>query len=113
MDKRILDLGRSLEGYDSKCITPYMHILVYHVPQLMKMYGGIKQFTGQGVEKTNDDIKLIYHRKTNKHAATSEALRVRYRKYLYRKCSRIKRKYNKKKSSVLGWRRKTTRFSEI
>lgn len=42
------------------------------------------QFTGQGVEKTNDDIKLIYHRKTNKHAATSEALRVRYRKYLYR-----------------------------
>lgn len=108
-----LDLGRSLEGYDSKCITPYMHILVYHVPQLMKMYGGIKQFTGQGVEKTNDDIKLIYHRKTNKHAATSEALRVRYRKYLYRKCSRIKRKYNKKKSSVLGWRRKTTRFSEI
>lgn len=91
-----LDLGRSLEGYDSKCITPYMHILVYHVPQLMKMYGGIKQFTGQGVEKTNDDIKLIYHRKTNKHAATSEALRVRYRKYLNRKCSRIKRKYNKK-----------------
>jgi hypothetical protein len=33
-----------------------------------------KQFTGQGVEKSNDDIKMIYHRKTNKHCATAEAL---------------------------------------
>jgi hypothetical protein len=35
-----------------------------------------KQFTGQGVEKSNDDIKMIYHRKTNKHCATAEAYTV-------------------------------------
>jgi len=29
---------------------------------------------GQGVEKSNDDIKLSYHRWTNKHSATAESL---------------------------------------
>jgi len=28
--------------------------------KMMKMYGGIKQVTGQGVEKSNEDIKIIY-----------------------------------------------------
>ncbi|KAK3082818.1 hypothetical protein FSP39_006271 [Pinctada imbricata] len=90
-----VSLSSSLEGYDSKNVTPYMHILVYHVPHLLQKYGSIKQFTGQGVEKCNDDIKLIYHRKTNKHDATAEALRNRCRKHLLRSCARIKRKYTK------------------
>jgi hypothetical protein len=70
-------LSEHLEGYDSKSITPYIHVMVYHVPKMLKTYGSIKQFTDQGVEKSNDDIKMIYHRKTNKHCATAEALRVR------------------------------------
>jgi hypothetical protein len=36
----------------------------------------MKQFTGQGVEKSNDDIKLIYHRRTNKYSAIAESLLV-------------------------------------
>ena len=100
---KFLSLGKYLEGYDSSSITPYMHIMVYHVPKMLKTFGSIKQFTGQGVEKSNDDIKLIYHRGTNKHSAIAEALRVRRRKYLLKQRARIKRKYNKLNLRVLGW----------
>jgi hypothetical protein len=78
--KWVLDfrsLSEHHEGYDSKSITSYIHVMVHHVPKMLKTYGSIKQFTGQGVEKSNNDIKMIYHRKTNKHCATAEALRVR------------------------------------
>jgi hypothetical protein len=96
--KWVLDfrsLSEHLEGYDSKSITPYIHVMVYHVPKMLKTYGSIKQFTGQGVEKSNDDIKMIYHRKTNKHCATAEALRVRQRKNMLKQHARVKRKYGK------------------
>ena len=29
-------------------MTPYMHTLAYHVPHFVKLYGNIKQFSGQG-----------------------------------------------------------------
>ena len=60
---------------------------------MLKTYGSIKQFTGEGVEKSNDDIKLINHRKTNKHCATAEALRVRQRKNMLKQYTRVERKY--------------------
>ena len=56
--------------------------MVFHVPEIMKKFKSLKIFSGQGVEKLNDDIKMIYHRKSNKHDATSEAIKVRYRKRL-------------------------------
>jgi hypothetical protein len=62
---------------------------------MLKTYGSIKQFTGQGVQKSNDDIKMIYHRKTNKHCATVEALRVRQRRNMLKQYARVKRKYGK------------------
>ena len=37
-----------------------MHCLVYHVPFFTKMYGQLLRFSGQGVEKTNDDIRKNY-----------------------------------------------------
>jgi hypothetical protein len=43
------------KGFDS--VTPYMHCLVYHVPLFTKKYGKLLRFSGQGVEKINDDIK--------------------------------------------------------
>lgn len=67
-------LSHILEGFDNKNVKPYMHIMVYHVPKLLKTFTSIKQFTGQGVEKCNDDIKMIYHRKSNKHDPTAESL---------------------------------------
>lgn len=88
-------LSEHLEGFDSKSITPYMHVFVYHMPKMLKTYCSIKQLTGQGVEKCNDDKKIIYHRKTNKHSTTTKALRVRQRKYMLKQYSSIKRKYRK------------------
>ena len=44
----ILDLrslSEHLKGYDSKNITPYIHVMVYHVPKMLKAYENIKQFT--------------------------------------------------------------------
>jgi hypothetical protein len=37
------------------------------------------RFSGQGVEKINDDIKQNHHSKTNKWDATVDALQVRYK----------------------------------
>jgi hypothetical protein len=52
------------KGFDS--VTPYMHCLVYHVPFFTKKYGKLLRFSGQGLEKINDDIKKNHHSKTNK-----------------------------------------------
>lgn len=32
-------------------VTPYMHILVYHVPNFVDKYGNVKQFSCQGMLK--------------------------------------------------------------
>ena len=101
-----LRLSKFSEGYDRKSVTPYMHIMIYHVPYFLKKYRSLKQFTGQGVEKVNDDIKLIYHRKTNRHNTTEDALRVRARKNLNRNYARIKRKYLKKNDNFWKGRKR-------
>ncbi len=93
--KDFLLVGNKVEGYTKACITPYMHVMVYHIPYFLKRFGSIKQFTGQGVEKSNDDIKIVYFRKSNKHDATAQALKVRFRKALLYKCRKVKRKYRK------------------
>jgi hypothetical protein len=50
-----LALG-SLGRKDFHSVTPYMHCLAYHVPCFTKKYGQLLRFSGQGVEKINDDI---------------------------------------------------------
>ena len=51
-----------------------MHILCHHVPRFLKQEMAIKRFTGQGIEKISDIVRSIYHNKSNKHDACSEAL---------------------------------------
>ena len=89
------------KGFDS--VTPYMHCLVYHVPFFTKKYGKLVRFSGQGVEKINDDVKKIHHSKTNKWDATLDALQVRKRieHLTSENCEREKRKYSK--TSDLYW----------
>jgi hypothetical protein len=77
----------------------------------MKTCKSQKICSGQGIEKLNDDIKMIYHRKSNKHDATAEAMKVVFRKRLLaQQCPRIKRKYQK--HNVKFWTRggKTSLF---
>ncbi|CAB4015118.1 Hypothetical predicted protein [Paramuricea clavata] len=71
---RNLALGGTLEGYAKANITPYIHSMVYHVPRFMKMHNGVKQFSGQGVEKLNDTCRRIHLEKSNKWDAAKHVL---------------------------------------
>ena len=44
----ILQLGVYCDGYEKSCVTPYMHILVFHVPDFIKNNRNIRQFNCQG-----------------------------------------------------------------
>ena len=41
-------LGDQYQGYQRKYVTPYMHAFVFHVPDMMRHFGSLKQFSGQG-----------------------------------------------------------------
>lgn len=58
-----LDLFLSL--YQTKHVTPYMHALVWHVPEFLHLYGTICPFTQQGLEKLKDKTTKDYFRSTN------------------------------------------------
>ena len=72
--KLFLSLKDKQEGYSKANVTPYIHMLVYHVPRLLSDGIGFKIFTGQGVEKTNDVVRALYHKKSNKHDACKNSL---------------------------------------
>ena len=46
--------------YPLKDTTPYMHILINHVAESVKLNGNLCQFTQQGLEKLNGDITKWY-----------------------------------------------------
>lgn len=68
-----LTLGGVEDGYGKANITPYIHMLCYHVPFFLAT-SGVKCFTGQGVEKTNDVIRRLYDLKSNKYDACKDGL---------------------------------------
>ena len=72
--------------------------IVHHIPYFVVTYRKLVNYSGQGVEKINDDIKQIHQSKTNNHDATIDALKVRKRiEYLKTDgCERIQRDYIKK-----------------
>ena len=46
-----LGLGRDLhlEGFQKKYVTPYMHCMVYHIPEQIRQHGSILKFSGQSM----------------------------------------------------------------
>ena len=46
-------LREFLEIYPSKKVTPYMHVLVFHVPEMLRKHGSISVFEQQGLERLN------------------------------------------------------------
>jgi len=58
--KQAIEWGKQLlnmtgDGYAHTCpITPYIHLMIYHVPVMLQKYETMKIFTGQG---------KIYHSK--------------------------------------------------
>ena len=94
---RFLEIGKmKREGYQPKNITPYLHVLLYHIPFFVGKHGSLSKFSGQAVEKTNDILKHIHQTKSNKLDATRDALVVRKRmEEGYNDGFRKKRKYEK------------------
>ncbi len=74
-----------------------MHCLVYHVPVFMSRHGNIGRFSGQALEKLNDDIKRIHQQKTQKWDGPVEAMTVRKRVESQSHLARPKRLYTKRK----------------
>ena len=69
-----LTLKDKENGYSKANITLYIHLLVYHVPKYVQSDDDMKVFTGQGVEKTNDVLCSIYHKKCNKLDVCKDSL---------------------------------------
>lgn len=113
-----ISLGGLRIGYEKKRVTPYMHALVYHVPIFIKNYKNFKHFTGQGIEKNNDDAKRIYFQKSNKWDAAKDILLLEHRQIELKHCEREKRKYDKKNTDyweegIIEKRKKRSRASLI
>ena len=66
--------GRDFVGvYHSHNVTPYIHAMMYHVGEFMRIHGSIIPFTQQGLEKHNDIMTKIYFRASSHRGV--EALR--------------------------------------
>ena len=64
-------------GYDK--VTPYMHCLLYHIPSVIEKHGPLSKFSGQCIEKLNDEIKMVHQKRTNKVNQTVDDLTTRKR----------------------------------
>ncbi|XP_028394537.1 uncharacterized protein LOC114518738 [Dendronephthya gigantea] len=89
-------LGGKAEGYKKTNVTPYMHSMVYHAPFFMSKHSGLSKFTGQGVEKKNDDCRRIHLFKSNKWDAAKDVLLVSKRLENLQDYERKPREYIKK-----------------
>ncbi|KAL5469472.1 hypothetical protein EMCRGX_G030729 [Ephydatia muelleri] len=82
------------EGYQKARVTPYMHCLAYHIPDQIRRYGNLRMFSGQGVEKHNDDAKRAYF-SSNKWDAAAEIIKTEARVQCLRQFAAAKRPYQK------------------
>ena len=79
--------------YLAKDITPYMHVLAFHIPEVMRLYGNPTYFCQQGLEKLNDLVTKWYFRATNfgKTALKQIMLKQNRLRHLETKCKRAPR----------------------
>ena len=87
------------EGYERKRVTPYMHIMVGHIPWFFQMYKTVKIFTGQGVERNNDVARSIVLRKSNKWDSIGDVFRQESRQWWLKNRERTPRNYCKRKAN--------------
>ena len=43
-----VSFSSKIDGHQKANVTPYMHIMAYHVPDFIRRFGSIRQFSGQG-----------------------------------------------------------------
>ena len=93
--KLFLSLKDKEDGISKSNVTPYMHMLVYHVPKFLNDEQGLKIFTGQSVEKTNDVVRAVYQRKSNKLDSGKDTLMALKRRALLVQYEKKPNSYNK------------------
>eukprot|EP00732_Lithocolla_globosa_P001709 Lithocolla_globosa_v1_NODE_915_length_3086_cov_10.832728.p1 type:complete len:893 gc:universal NODE_915_length_3086_cov_10.832728:2856-178(-) len=81
----------------TKDVTPYMHVVAYHVSEMLKRFKTIKFCSAEGVEANNFDCNRIYSRQSNRKNPTKDILRNenRRRELEEKDKKRKKRKYEK------------------
>ena len=94
-----ISLNGLREGYERKRVTPYMHIMVAHIPWFLELYSTVKIFTGQGVERNNDVASSIVLRKSNKWDSIGDILRLESRQWHLKHRERKPRSYSKRKTA--------------
>jgi len=60
-----------IQLYPSKHVTPYMHCMMNHVSEFLKVHGSILQFTQHGIEKYNDILTKDFFRSSSHHQESS------------------------------------------
>jgi hypothetical protein len=90
-----------LSVYQSKNVTPYIHIFCYHVVEFLRLYGTLAPFSQQGQEKLNDQLSKIYFRSTShkRHDAFIQMTKKRIR--LERLAGAKRRKKNEEKENSI------------
>ena len=68
-----LTLGDKMPGFHKRNVTPYMHMMCYHIPLMLQKHRNIKEFSGQLVEKKND-LRKTYNLKSSHYDSCYEAL---------------------------------------
>ena len=62
-EQRARQWGRDfIDIYHTDKVTPYIHAMMNHVGEFMRIHGSIVPFTQQGLEKNNDIMTKIYFR---------------------------------------------------
>ena len=111
------------DGYQKKRVTPYFHIMCFHMPAAIQQHGSLWKFSCQGnyiepimlyhlgycifaydqrnklsllligVEKQNDESKKIYFNSSNKWDAPRDILATDYKLHVLNSIKRTTRKY--------------------
>lgn len=108
-------INNFVDVYQTKNITPYLHVLSCHIHEFVRRYGTISQFSQQGVERLNDVITKDYYRSTNHRDALKQLLLKlnRLEELSDNDCAREKKSYKCKNCKQLGHNIRTCEGSAI
>ena len=51
-----------LRGFQPPNFTPYAHLIKDHAPHMVRQLGGLGRFSGERLEKLNDEFKTTFHK---------------------------------------------------
>ena len=75
-------LDAFLSLYQTSMVTPYIHIMVYHVPDIIRRHGALCAFNQQAVEKENHNVTSAFFACTNFRDGAAHIMRKAGRRLL-------------------------------